>query len=152
MLSESGDEIQELAEVEEAEENASGGSGAVEKAVLQLTKLVSSMAKSKQGKPGLEGILERAEGGGQQDATSSSQTSNRSKAAAYKKLKAALTGNPDWIWQNVEALMEEDFNVVRSGPGLQQLPTTVLAGTSFKTPAFPKPSGRAGLWPASTIA
>ena len=124
VLSESEEEEPEEVAEEDEGESAGGGGQAIEKAVLQLTKLVSTMAKSKQGKPGLEGILERAEGSSQQESSSSSQSGSRSKAAAYKKLKNALTDNPDWIWQNVESLMEEDFNVLRSGPGLQGVPTT----------------------------
>ena len=81
----------------------------VERAVIQLTKLVENLAKSHQNKPGLEGILERAEHGSAAEGSSAGQTSSCSKSAAYKKLKAALVENPEWIWTNIEALMEEDF-------------------------------------------
>ena len=64
---------------------------AVEKAVLQLTKLVTTMSKRKKRVgTGLESILDKTEAAGSGEASSSSHGS-RSKAAAYVKLKAALT-------------------------------------------------------------
>ena len=81
-------------------------SHAVEKAVVQLTKLVSSLAKEKKNSRGLEGILIDGSSG---DPTSSS-SGGRSKAAAYQRLKAALTEKPELLFQSMEEKMEEDFN------------------------------------------
>ncbi len=88
VLSESEDED---AEGEEEAAGESSPQSAVEKAVLQLTKLVTTMSKRKKRVgTGLESILDKTEAAGSGEASSSSHGS-RSKAAAYVKLKAALT-------------------------------------------------------------
>ena len=118
----------EAEEEEDLEDEANGGgaddSGAapIEKAVLQLTKLVQNMAKKKgsSGKSGFDGIFEKVELAG--DAASSSSGGGRSKAVAFKKLKAALTERPDWISSVVEELMNEDFATLRQAPGLGAVP------------------------------
>ena len=110
---EDGDEL--IPDAEEGGAEASGG--AMEKAVLHLTKLVSKMSESKKKKGGLEAILERVDIGGSEGLGGSSGSSGRSKAAAFKKLKAALVENPQWIASNIERLMEEDFHQTRSAPG-----------------------------------
>ena len=110
------DEEEELVPDAEAGE-AEGAGGAMEKAVLQLTKLVSKMSEKKGQKSGLEAILERVDIGGAEGSGGSSGSTGRSKAAAFKKLKAALVDNPQWIAKNIERLMEEDFHQTRSAPG-----------------------------------
>ncbi len=120
----------EADEEEEQDDEADGGgaydSGAapIEKAVLQLTKLVQSMAKKKgaSAKTGFDGIFERVELAG--EAASSSSGGGRSKAVAFKKLKAALTEKPDWISSVVEELMNDDFATLRQAPGLGAVPCT----------------------------
>ena len=126
-----------LSESEEEEDAAAlgiGGDGeqldsqpAVERAVVQLAKIVAIMQKEKSSKSGLEGILEKAEGGGGADPSGAQSGGSRGKAAAFKKLKAALQENPEWLYSNVEALMDEDFNLVRAAPGVSQQPTTTRA-------------------------
>eukprot|EP00435_Cladocopium_sp_Y103_P019502 s5181_g4.t1 len=72
----------------------------MEKAVLQLTKLVANMSKPKRASAGLEGILERCDGGSGEvdgDWQRSSGVASKSKASAFKKLKAALTDSLEWI-------------------------------------------------------
>ncbi len=95
MLSESEAEDEDgLRGDEEADVEAQGGATGsqaggtpVERAVLQLTKIVGSMAR----KPGrdLEALLDGAEGGSGELA-SAGMGAGKSKAAAYKRLKAAL--------------------------------------------------------------
>lgn len=123
-------------EAEEEDEAALGIGGeggsadrppAVERAVLQLAKIVSAMQKEKSSKSGLEGILEKAEGGGSGELGGVQAGGPRSKAAAFKKLKAALQENPEWLYSNVESLMDEDFTLVRAAPGASHQPTTTRA-------------------------
>jgi len=104
-----------------------GSQPAVERAVVQLAKIVATMQKEKSGKSGLEGILEKAEGGGSADSSGVQGGGSRGKAGAFKKLKAALQENPEWLYSNVEALMDEDFMLVRAAPGVSHQPTTTRA-------------------------
>ena len=129
-LSESEDE-----EAEEAEEVAGEEPrGAVEKAVVQLTKLVKEVTKARRSKNGLEGIFERVDGGGAGgDVAMSSSGGGKSKAAAYAKLKAALQTHPSWIVQSIEQQMDEDFNSFRSQPGASAAPTTSRAWVEHRS-------------------
>ena len=121
VLSESEDED---AEGEEEAAGESSPQSAVEKAVLQLTKLVTTMSKrKKRAGVGLESILDKTEAAGSGEASSSSHGS-RSKAAAYVKLKAALTEKPEWIYQSIEERLEEDFGTMRSAPSSQAVAAT----------------------------
>ena len=132
---------------EDQEEEAAAEGPPIERAILQLTKVVKTLAKSKQGRAGLEGILDRAEGGAASEAASSSnQGSSRSKAAAYKKLKSALSENPDWIWGSVESHMEEDFTSVRSGPGLDKIPVTSRSWLEHRSRLLNYPTSVRAAW------
>ena len=121
-----------LSESEEEEEQEPGAEvvdvadagGPVEKAVVQLTKLVANLAKGKGSRAGLEGILDKVESGGSGSDATSSGGGSRTKAAAYKKLKDAMEHHPEWIYQSVEAQMDEDYNLVRAMPGASAMPTT----------------------------
>ena len=100
---------------------AASSQAPVEQAVLQLTKLVKSMtAKTGQAKD-LESVLDRAEGQG--DFTVSSSAS-RSKAAAYRRLKRALSDSPQLLYKGVEELMEEDFAAARINPAMASVPSS----------------------------
>ncbi len=125
VLSESEAEDEGEADEEEGagDENAEA-SAPIERAVLQLTKLVQNMAKKKStsGKSGFDGIFERVEVAG--EAATSSSGGGRSKAVAFKKLKAALTEEPEWISSVAEELMNEDFATLRQAPGLGAVPCT----------------------------
>ena len=82
VLSESEDELD--VEAEEEGEKPSSSGGGVEKAVVQLTKIMAKITKSKRSKDGLEGILDRVDAGGTGfEGGVSSSTGGRSKAAAY---------------------------------------------------------------------
>ena len=122
-LSES--EEDDIAEEEAGDvEVAEAGEGApVEKAVIQLTKLVSQLSKQRVQSKGIEGIFDKLDGGGG-EAASSTGGGGRSKAVAYKKLKQALQDKPDWLYRSVEDLLEEDFAAVRQAPGLAGVPFT----------------------------
>ena len=81
-------ELSESEEEEEEEEEEQEESGPpLEKAVVQLTKIVDTLAKRKQKTKGIEALFDNIEGGGE---GASSTGSSRSKAAAFKKLKASL--------------------------------------------------------------
>lgn len=125
VLSETDAEDEELIAAE-GEDEGEKGQGPVEKAVVHLTKLVSEISKQKTKKTGLEGLLERVDAGGG-ESSSGLGGSSRSKAGAYKKLKAALKDHPEWLSKNIEALMEEDFNVMRSRPGSGHMATSSRA-------------------------
>eukprot|EP00438_Fugacium_kawagutii_P002455 Skav235883 [mRNA] locus=scaffold5594:7902:12776:+ [translate_table: standard] len=89
----------------------------VSMAVLQMSKILSAMhrEKAKAKDKSLEGILDSAESG---SGSSSSSSSSRSRAAALRSLQATLTNRPKLIYQEVERLMQMDWE--RSGqlPGL----------------------------------
>ena len=117
VLSETEDEEEE--EAEEIPDAGVGGSAEqplMEKAVAQLTKIVGSLSKPKRGQKELDTVLDAAQEGVSGDA-SSSQSSSRSKAAAYKRLRKALTDHPSLLCQAIEEAMEEDFAQLRSAPG-----------------------------------
>ncbi len=121
VLSESEDEE---GEGEDEGAGESSPQSAVEKAVLQLTKLVTTMAKKKKRSgAGLESILDKTETAGSGEVASSSHGS-RSKAAAFVKLKAALVEKPEWIYQSIEERLEEDFGTLRSAPSSQAMGAT----------------------------
>ena len=91
-LSES--EEEEVEEIVGADIGAAGEGAPVEKAVIQLTKLVSQLSKQKAKPKGIEGIFERFDGAGGDAGTSAASGGSRSKAAAYKKLKQSLQDKP----------------------------------------------------------
>ncbi len=136
VLSESEDE-----ELIAAEEEGDGGKdqAPVEKAVVQLTRLVSDLAKQRTKKTGLEGLLEKVDAGGG-ESSSGLGSSSRSKAGAYKKLKAALTAHPEWLSRSIDTLMEEDFNLVRSKPGAGQMTTSSRAWLEHRSRLMHYPS------------
>ena len=115
VLSESEDEDQ-LNDDPDPLEGADSPTGAVERAVVQLTKLVANMSQKSKSSSGLEGILERSEPSGL-ESHSSSSSGGRSKAAAYQKLKNALTSKPEWLYSSVEDKLLEDFHSVRTALG-----------------------------------
>ncbi|CAE7704640.1 unnamed protein product [Symbiodinium sp. CCMP2592] len=88
-------------------------SGSVETAVVQLTKLVSSMAKNK--KSDLESILDQ--GGGSASSDGSGLGGGRKHAAAHRLLTKALQDSPKLIYEPLEANMVEDFGVQPALPG-----------------------------------
>ena len=109
------DEEQEEGRAEEEEEYAADpGVNTMERALLQLTRIAGSLAKGSKmtDRKGLEQILEFHEGS---DSTSSS--SSRSKAAAYQRLRNALTEKPAMLVKALETAMEEDFAMLRTAPG-----------------------------------
>ena len=115
-------ETEEEAEEEEVElvpaEEEDGSRGPMEKAVLQLTKVVTKLTeKEKKKKSGLEEILERVDTGGIVDGSSGGSSGGRTKASAYKKIKSALEKQPEWLYRSIELLMEEDFQQIRNAPG-----------------------------------
>ena len=124
VLSESEDEEEEELIPGEAGEEDKGP--AVEQAVVQLTRLVTTMQAEKKKRSGLEAILDRADSGGGGEGGAGS-SGGRSKAAAYKKLKEALEKRPEWLYRSIEKRMEEDFHVSRSAPGASERATSTRA-------------------------
>ena len=112
LLSETEDEENEAEEVEAEEEPEQAG--AVAQAVVKLTKIVEDLSKKRQNARDLDTLLDHAEGGSE---LSSSSSSSKSKAAAYKKLREALTKHPEIIAQTIEELMSQDFGQIQAAPG-----------------------------------
>ena len=141
VLSESEDEEREEAEEKggdaEEEKEADLPGGPVEKAVMQLTKIVNSLAKRRDKKKDLEEFLDEASTGDSSTSTSSS----RSKAAAYKRLRSALVNKPEALVSMLEEAMEEDFLQLRAGPGSD------LRGTSAR--AWLEPRSKLQYYPGS---
>ena len=125
----------------------------LEKAVVQLTKLVTHMAQTKKGQPSsLEAILNITGGIGEGEGGSSqsSSGSGKTKAVAYQRLKSTLTRNPEALAKLVETLMEEDFHLARTAPGTASLPMTSRTDQSCST--IRAPFELVGSLRASTIA
>jgi len=110
---------------EEEDFNLGGGRGAaigsgdpMETAVLQLTKLVTALQRSKTTKKDkeLEAILDRAESGSARDAVGGS---SRSKAAALLSLQKLLRTSPQLIYVAVEKRLQEDWEQAALQPGVQ---------------------------------
>ena len=136
------DEEDELIPGEEEEEKGP----AVERAVVQLTRLVSTMqAEKKKKRSGLEAILERADSGGGGEGGATSGT-GRSKAGAYKKLKEALVKAPEWLYKNIEQRMEDDFHVSRSAPGAAERVTSTRAWIEHRSKLQHYPSTIRTAW------
>ena len=144
VLSESEDEEEdELVEVEEPGSQQSH----VETALVKLTQIVSSLAKGKKQKGSLEDVMDVAEGG----ESSSSTTSSRSKAAAYKKLKASLQDSPELISASIEEAMEEDFLQIRLGPGSKGKEMSTRAWVEHRSRLQNYPSSIRFMWILSGI-
>ena len=142
VLSESEDEDEEeLVVAEDGEEKGP----AVERAVVQLTRLVTTMQAEKKKKKGLDSILDRADSGGGGEGSSGS-SGGRSKSAAYKKLKEALEKTPEWIYQNIEKRMEDDFHVSRSAPGASERTTSTRAWLEHRSKLLHYPSTIRAAW------
>ena len=140
----------EEAEVEEGEVETGGSSSTtpVERAVLQLTRIVDSMAK----KPAkdLEALLDGAEGGsGELGATAGGM--GKSKAAAYKRLRAALTENPSYVFQTIEDLMDADFLQSRTAPGALHQATSSRAWVEHRSKVLNYPSSVRAIWALAAI-
>ena len=139
-LSESEDEVIEA---------GGAGSGApIEQAVLQLTKLVRNFAGDKSRGRDLNSILDRAETGGTEGGVNAG---GRSKAAAYRKLKACLRDSPAVLYEAIEAAMCEDFAMVRSTPALAGLPVSSRGWVEHRSRLGPYPSAIRPMWILAAI-
>lgn len=126
-------ETEEEEEEEEKEEEVQGlddgqesGGGDIKKAVVKLTKIAEILAKPKNKKKELDVLLDGLESYGGEGASGSSG-GGRSKAAAYKKLRSSLTEDPGYVYETIEKLMREDFQQLRSAPGVQEKPVSSRA-------------------------
>lgn len=152
ILGESAEEGEEDAEEEEGAEAAEAkgseevSSPPIEKAVLQLTKLVGHMAKQSQ--KDLETLLDGADGGSADITTSGG---GKSKAAAFQKLRSALRDNPIFIYQSIEARMQEDFDQVRSAPGVSQKEVSSRAWAEHRSKVTNFPSAVRAIWTIAAI-
>ena len=124
----------------------------VERAILQLTKLVSKMSeKESKKRSGLEEILDRVDTGGSADGSGGGTSSGRTKAAAYKKIRAALEKQPEWIYKSVEGLMEEDFQQIRSAPGASSRVVSSRAWIEHRSKLLHYPSTIRTAWIISGV-
>ena len=89
----------------------------MQKAVMKLTKIVDSFAAQKKPR-GLDALLDGADAEAQDPSSSSS---GKSKAALYKKLRRSLLEDPKYVFQTIENLMDEDFQLLRMAPGVPAL-------------------------------
>lgn len=125
-LSESGEEEEEAEAADGGALDGGQGQGEpaqgtpIEKALVQLTKIVGRMSR----KPGrdLEALLDGADGGSGEAGLGA--PTGKSKAAAYKRLKAALTENPSFIYETIESFIKEDFRQAKTAPGATNLATS----------------------------
>ena len=125
------------------------GQGApIEQAVLQLTKLVRTFAGDKARGRDLNSILDRAETGGTEGVANAG---GRSKAAAYRTLKACLQESPAVLYEAIEAAMGEDFALVRSSPALTGLPVSSRGWVEHRSRLGPYPSAIRPMWILAAI-
>ena len=119
VLSESEDEEEEpelVGEESTPDEVSREPHPAVAKAVVQLTKIVGSLATQTSKQKDLDSLLDMAEGGSAD--SSSSSSSSRSKAAAFKKLRSALSEAAEKLSKTIEEAIDEDFLQVRMIAGV----------------------------------
>ena len=93
------------------------GNQSMQKAVMKLTQIVGSLAAQKKPR-GLDALLDVADAEAQDPSSSSS---GKSKAALYKKLRRSLQEEPKYVFQTIENLMDEDFQLLRMAPGVPAL-------------------------------
>lgn len=150
VLSESEEEEEEAEEVREEggeeEKDGAQGEAPVEKAVMQLTKIVNSLAKKQDKKKDLEDVLDEAA-----VESSTSASSSRSKAAAYKRLRSALVNKPEVLVSMLEEAMEEDFLQLKAGPGASQRATSARAWLEHRSKLQYFPSSIRQAWVLSGI-
>lgn len=115
------DEEEEEELGEEVAPGDAGSANPVEKAVLQLSRIVEHLSKEKKIKADktLEALLDRAESGGgwSTEAKDSLGGSSRSKSAALRSLRRMLLQKPEMIYQALEQRMEEDWTQAGVAPG-----------------------------------
>lgn len=104
-------------EEEEEDLDASGSQQPVEKAVVQMSKLLLAMNREKKLKKdkSLEGILDYAEGG---SALGKESSGSRSKAAALRSLRGMLKKQPALLYRAIETRMQEDWDSMGMMPGM----------------------------------
>lgn len=104
-------------EEEEEDLDASGSQQPVEKAVVQMSKLLLAMNREKKLKKdkSLEGILDYAEGG---SALGKESSGSRSKAAALRSLRGMLKKQPALLYKAIETRMQEDWDSMGLMPGI----------------------------------
>lgn len=112
-------ESEEEEEMEEILDGKVGGSGSadpMQKAVLQLSHIITKMSqdKKRQTDKNIESILDRAESG---SVVGGESSSGRSKAAALRRLRNTLVQRPELIYQALEARMAEDWGLQGNVPG-----------------------------------
>ena len=124
------------------------GGTPVEQAVVQLTRIIGNMAR----KPtrDLEALLDGAEGGSAEIGASSSG-GGKSKAAAYKRLRAALSENPSYVYGRIEDLMDADFLQARSAPGAHLGATSSRAWVEHRSKVLHYPSSVRAIWTIAAI-
>ena len=113
-------------ELEEDDQLGDAGSGnPMERAVLQLSKIVGHLNAEKKLKKDrtLEALLDRAESGGAQGLEGLA-TSSRSKSGALRSLKKLLVQQPELIYKALEHRMEEDWAQSGSLPGASSVSIT----------------------------
>ena len=114
-LSESEEDELEEAVAEGGDAAGSGGNATLNRAVLQLTKIASMLSKGKEKKSDLESLLEGSGSAG--SSGDGSLPASRRNAAALKALQKALTENPRFVFESIEANMQADFLCRPVAPG-----------------------------------
>eukprot|EP00438_Fugacium_kawagutii_P018478 Skav222409 [mRNA] locus=scaffold4005:148863:154871:+ [translate_table: standard] len=109
------------------------GMDPVASAVCQLTKIVGSLTRTQKKEPTLEDALNGVSAGSSGSADQSISFSSRRNAAALRALKKALLTAPKAIWQSIEELMEEDYHLRASAPGLGQPQMTARAWAQYRS-------------------
>ena len=131
VLSESEEEEEEAEVIEENEADSRSSEPAVAKAVVQLTKIVGSLAAQKSKGKDLDAMLDLVDQGGGD--SSASTSSSRSKAALFKKLRSALTESPEKLSRSIEEAIEEDFLQVKASPGVNSLDFSTRAWVEHRS-------------------
>ena len=137
------DPLEDEPSEEEEADGPEGTSDPLKQAVLKMSRILDALHQDKKAS-NLEDLLDKADGG---DASQGSTGGGRSKAAAYNRLRALLTKNPQEISRSIEGLMAEDFLLSQSGPGQEGVRCTVRGWIEHRSllQSFPGPIRNAWL-------
>lgn len=110
------DAIESEEEDEAEEEGGSGPQNSVEKAVIQMSKILTNLHQDKKVKKDrlLENILDRAESGSADSRDLGG--SSRSKSAALRRLRLLLHQQPELLYKAIEERMQADWDQMGSLP------------------------------------
>ncbi|CAJ1405860.1 unnamed protein product [Effrenium voratum] len=136
---------------EEEEPEPAKGVDPVAKALSKLTEIADALASNRKQERGLQAILEGA-GSNSSHGEGASGSAGRRNAVALQQLRAALSSQPAYIYERIEANLRADFNLARQLPGSSAVPVSARAWLELRSKVQPYQTnirfiwGIAGVW------